>query len=294
MPSAFAWMAAGAVCFGLMNFFARVSSAHTHWAVTACVRAAVGAIVAAVAALAQGQPPFVKPTAMLWQRTAFGTISMACTFFALSDHRAPLADAVTLSNTTPVFLALLAPLFLRERNGKRLAIALPLAAAGVVLVLRPTFLFPDPAHAPKPGAIVPETVAVAGAFFAAFAMMSLRRLQKGENPEAVVVHFSTFAALAMAGVALVLAPGLPPRESWMPMIATGLCAGAAQIFMTRAYALARAARVSAIGYLAIVVSALLGALVLHEPLSPHATVGMVAIIAAGLVISLVGIRQTPH
>ncbi len=280
-------MAAGAILFGLMNFFARVSSAHAYWAVTAAVRAGIGALVAAIAARAQGYPPLVKASPLLWQRTVFGTVAMGCTFFALSDHRAPLADAVTLSNTTPVFLALLAPFFLHERNGRALAVALPLAAGGVVLVLHPTFLFPDTAHPPQPGAFIPEFTAVGGAVFAAFAMMSLRRLHRDENPESVVVHFSLFAAIAMTVVALFFAPEMPTKDAWPPMIATGVCAGFAQIFMTRAYALARAARVSAIGYLAIVVSAMLGALVLHEPLSAHATLGMVLIIIGGLLVSLV-------
>ncbi len=289
-PSAFVWMAAGAVCFGLMNFFARVSSAHAHWAITACVRAAVGAVVAAIAAIAQGHPPLVKPTPLLWQRTVLGTTAMGLTFFALSDHRAPLADTVTLANTTPVFLAILAPFFLQERNGRRLAFALPIAVAGVVLVLHPTFLFPDAAHPPQPGAIVPESVAVVAALFSAFAMMTLRKLQKGENPESIVVHFSAVAAVVMGVIALFTAPGLPPKESVPPMLATGLAAGMGQMFMTRAYSLARAARVSAIGYLAIVVSAALGSLALHEPLSTHATLGMCLVIAAGLLIGVLGIR----
>ena len=219
-PSAFVWMAAGAVCFGLMNFFARVSSAHAHWAITACVRAAVGAVVAAIAAIAQGHPPLVKPTPLLWQRTVLGTTAMGLTFFALSDHRAP----------------------------------------------------------------------VVAALFSAFAMMTLRKLQKGENPESIVVHFSAVAAVVMGVIALFTAPGLPPKESVPPMLATGLAAGMGQMFMTRAYSLARAARVSAIGYLAIVVSAALGSLALHEPLSTHATLGMCLVIAAGLLIGVLGIR----
>lgn len=281
-------MAASALGFGLMSFLARVSSQHAaHWAVTACTRSLVGAAVAAIASLARGGPILVSPTRMLWQRSVFGTASMMCTFYALSDGRAPLADAVTLTNTTPVFLAILAPLVLGEKGGLRVALAVPIAAAGVVLVLRPVFLF---GGAARPDALVPEAIAVLGALFSSFAMLSLRRVSQGETPEAIVVHFSLTSAAVNGLVALFLAKA-PSAGAWLPMIGAGLCAGFAQIAMTRAYSLARAARVGALGYLAVVVSAMLGVVVLGEPLSPHAAAGMALVIAGGAITSLTAPRK---
>jgi drug/metabolite transporter (DMT)-like permease len=70
------------------------------------------------------------------------------------------------------------------------------------------------------------------------------------------------------------------------MLVTGVCAGFGQLAMTRAYALDQAARVGAVGYLAVVVSALLGALALGEVPDALATIGMLLVIAGGLVTSL--------
>jgi drug/metabolite transporter (DMT)-like permease len=120
--------------------------------------------------------------------------------------------------------------------------------------------------------------------------MSLRRVSQGETPEGIVVHFSLVAAVFHGLLALVVAPA-PDKSAIAPMIATGVCAGLAQIAMTRAYSLARAARVGAMGYLAIVVSAAMGALLLHEPLSPHAALGMGLVISGGLVIGWAGLRE---
>ena len=54
---------------------------------------------------------------------------MAATFYALSSRTLPLGDTVTLLNLTPIFLAVLAPIFLREPTGRAVALALLLRAA---------------------------------------------------------------------------------------------------------------------------------------------------------------------
>jgi drug/metabolite transporter (DMT)-like permease len=61
--------------------------------------------------------------------------------------------------------------------------------------------------------------------------------------------------------------------------------------MTRAYALERAARVSGVSYLQVVVSALLGAIALHEWPSPRTAAGMALVVAGGLVVAVAGLRE---
>jgi drug/metabolite transporter (DMT)-like permease len=70
------------------------------------------------------------------------------------------------------------------------------------------------------------------------------------------------------------------------MILSGLCAGLAQLAVTRAYAVEHAARVSGLNYLAVVVSALLGAAFLGERPGPQAIAGMALVVAGGLVVVL--------
>ena len=70
--------------------------------------------------------------ALFW-RSLFGTAAMATTFYALSSRTLPLGDTVTLLNLTPIFLAVLAPIFLRERTSRSVAFALLLALGGVML-----------------------------------------------------------------------------------------------------------------------------------------------------------------
>jgi drug/metabolite transporter (DMT)-like permease len=276
-------MALGACLFALMNFFARLASATAPWPMVGGVRALIGAAVAVAVAKARGASLVTHERRAVLLRSLFGTAAMVCTFYALTSPALSLGDTVTLLNLAPVFLALLAPMVLREKTSPASALAIALALAGVVLVVRPAALFGG-AEGGAPGAGTTAAVAVLAAFFTSIAMMLLRRIGPRETPESVAFHFSLFAALVMGAIG---ASDLrvPEARDAACMVAAGLCAGFAQLAMTRAYALERAARVSAMSYLAVVVSALLGAAVLGESPTATALVGMGLVVVGGVVVT---------
>jgi drug/metabolite transporter (DMT)-like permease len=284
-----AWMAVGSVLFALMNFFARMASAHASWTLVATVRALVGASVAFGVARARSAPLFVKDRRGIWLRSAFGTAAMLATFYALGSPAIALGDVATLANLTPVLVAILAPFFLGERAGRRMAVALPLCIVGVVLILHPPLLYGG--GPPRSGAsYVAGAVALSAAGFTASAMILLRRMGPHEGAEAISLHFSLVAA---ATCAILSIPSLARPSSrgvgWM--LAAGIAGGLAQLAMTRAYALERAARVSGMAYLGVVATAGLGAAFLGEQPTPAALGGMALVIAGGLVVTFAGIRS---
>ena len=287
-PEAFAWMAASATLFALMNFFARIAGEHLSWTVVTCVRALIGAAVALLVARMRGANIRVRNQRGMWWRAAWGTGAMLCTFYSVSSPALPLGDSVTLLNLTPVFLAVLAPLLIGERAGRRVGIALPLSLAGTVLVMHPAFLFGGAAL--SRASLVVAFVCIGGALCTCFAMMMLRTLGKSESPEAIALQFSLVAA-AVAGVLAVPHLAIPSARDALWILATGICAGLGQLCMTRAYALERAARVSGVSYLSIVVSASLGAIALHEWPGGLAIAGMLLVITGGLVVTVAGLRD---
>jgi drug/metabolite transporter (DMT)-like permease len=277
-------MATGAVLFALMNFFARLASSSASWMTVGGLRALIGALVAVAVARVRGTSLVAKDRKAVFWRSLFGTAAMATTFYALSSRTLPLGDTVTLLNLTPVFLAVLAPFVLRERTSTAVAVALLLSLAGVVLILHPSFAW-GASTAAGPSARTTAGFAVLSAFLSSIAMMMLRRAGKTENPEAIAVHFSLFAGGVMT-VLSVFDFQLPTLRDAGLIAATGVCAGFAQLAMTRAYTLERAARVSGMGYLAVVASALLGAAVLGERPTLGAIAGMALVVGGGLVVSL--------
>ncbi len=283
-------MALSAVLFALMNLFARVATASASWASVAAARAAVGALVALVVARVRGVSLAPKDAGGVFCRSLLGTVSMLATFYALSSRTMSLGDTVTLLNLAPVFLAVLAPFFLRERTSAAVAIAIGIALGGVMLIVRPTFLFGADttvtAVAPSgPSATATAAVAVGAALSTSIAMMLLRRVGQKERPEAVAFHFSLFAAVALFAISL-FDLRMPTLRDAACMVGAGLCAGFAQLAMTRAYALESAARVSGMSYLSVVASAALGAILLGERPGPTALVGMALVVLGGVLVTI--------
>lgn len=289
---ALAYMAASATLFALMNFFARLASSTGSWASVGAVRALVGALVAFLVARSRGASLEMGDKRALLLRSLFGTASMLATFYALSSRTLSLGDTVTLLNLTPVFLAVVAPLVLRERTPPAVVIAIAVALAGVVLVVHPTFLFGvDPGVAklgeglPGPSAAASAASATCASLLAAVAMTMLRRVGQRDTAEGIAMYFSLFAFVVFAAVAT-LDPRMPSGRDMLFMVLAGVAAGFAQIAMTRAYALERAARVGSMSSLAVVASALLGAGLLRERPTASAVAGMGLVVASGLLVTL--------
>jgi drug/metabolite transporter (DMT)-like permease len=277
-------MASGAVLFALMNFFARLATSSTSWATVGAVRALIGALVAFAVARMRGASLVANDRRAVFWRSLFGTAAMSATFYALSSRTLGLADTVTLLNLTPIFLAVLAPFVLRERTTAAVALALLLSLGGVVLILHPSFAWQPADTTPGPSAAATAGFAVLAAFLASIAMMLLRRVGRTETTESIAVHFSLFAAASL-GLLSLFDLRMPTLRDAGFMIAAGICAGFAQLALTRAYALERAARVSGMGYLAVVASALLGGAVLGERPTPGAIAGMGLVVVGGLVVT---------
>jgi drug/metabolite transporter (DMT)-like permease len=286
-------MAVSATLFALMNLLARLAAESASWATTAAVRALIGALVSYVVARARGRSLAPSDRKALLGRSLFGTISMVLTFYALSSPSLPLGDTVTLLNLSPVFLAVLAPIFLREKTTAIVGVAMALALTGVVFVVRPAFLFgggAPRAFAGGPTATTTAMVAVAAAFSTSFGMMMLRRVGQKEAPEAVAFHFSMFAGITMTLLSL-FDLRVPTLRSAAYMVGAGVCAGIAQLAMTRAYALEHAARVGGMGYLSVVASTLLGAAVLGERPTSTTVLGATLVIVGGVLVTLRGARM---
>ena len=281
-------MAPSAVLFSTMNFLARVATTSTSWATIAATRAVIGALVAYTVARMRGGTVAAKDYRAVFWRSFFGTISMLSTFFALSSKTVTLGDVVTLLNVSPVFLALLAPFVLKERTSKLVGLAIGVALTGVVFVVRPSFVFGHVGAVVHgvtgPSATVTAMVAIGAALSTSIAMMMLRRVGQTESPEAIAFHFSIFAAVVLTLISLfdLRAPSL--RDAVFMLLA-GICAGFGQLAMTRAYSLENAARVGGMSYLAVPVSALLGTVFLDERLGPTTTIGMILVVAGGILVT---------
>jgi drug/metabolite transporter (DMT)-like permease len=283
------WMALSSLLFATMNVLVRLASARVPWSEVAAARTSVGAAVAIGFAVSRGASLKIQDRRLSWARSTFGTLAMLCGFYAMGAPTIALGDAVTLGSTSPIFVALLSPWLLGERSGARVWAATGIAFVGLCFVAGPTFHIAG--HV--------ATIATAGGFFSGMAMIWLRKLSgtagpasgaAKESPEAIVAHFSLVAAATTLAVALptLRAVDLPTA---LLLVGTGVFGGLAQLAMTRAYALEKAARLGALGYLGIVFAHLFAAVALGERPRPIEAIGAVLIVAAGLALALGAVRE---
>jgi drug/metabolite transporter (DMT)-like permease len=212
---------------------------------------------------------------------------MVMSFRALTSHSVSLGDTVTLLNLSPVLVASLAPLLLRERTTRGTAIAIALSFVGAALVVHTGAEAPAATTGPSAPATI--ATAVAAACATSLAMILLRRVGQTESTEAIALHFSLFAGVAMTVLTLFDARMPTPRDAAC-MVLAGIAGGFAQIAMTRAYALEAAAKVGSLSYTSVVASTALGALVLGERPTPTALVGTGLVIAGGLLVTFARAR----
>jgi drug/metabolite transporter (DMT)-like permease len=281
------WMTVASALFAVMNVLVRLSSACVPWSEVAAVRGIVGAAVAVAVARTRGVALVIHDRRLGWARSLFGTGALLCGFYAMGSPGMALGDAVTLQSLSPIFVALLAPALLGERGGRRVWIATAAAFVGVALVAGPSF------HV----AARPAVIATLGAFLSAMAMIWLRRLgRKGgsgaaaESPEAIVAHFSIVAATVTTLLAL-RDPRAPDAIGALMLASTGVTGGLAQIAMTRAYALERAARLGPVSYLGVVLSHAGGTLLLGEPTGPAQLAGTALVVGSGVVLAIAAMRD---
>ncbi len=244
--SALGWMVLAQACFAGMNVCTRLGARDLPWAEVGAARFLVGALMAAALGVYQGSSLRIMDRPSTRRRSLFGALSALCTFYALGSSRIALGDVATLGATAPIFVAALSGPLLGERVGGRVTLAILLVFAGIIGVVGPSFGIAAPVAA----------AAIAGALLYALALIWLRKVGPGETAPAVVLHFSMVGLCAMLAFAIPVWKW-PDAGATLLLLGAGLSGGGAQIAMTRAYSLHRAAPLAALSGLGIVLTHLL-------------------------------------
>jgi len=185
-----------------------------------------------------------------------------------------LATVFAIEFTMPVWVALLAMLFLGERLNQGRVVMLLLGLAGIAIILRPGL-----------GAFHPAAlVMVLGSVFFAGNMIMTKRLSATDAPICVLFWMSVvqIPLTLAAAVPRWVTPGLADLP-WILAIGSG--SFIAHYSLTRAMKLGDATLVVPIDFLRLPLIAVVGALVYAEPLEAAIFVGA-AVIFAGSYYSL--------
>lgn len=205
-------------------------------------------------------------------RASSGFLSLLLYFYAIS--MLPLATAVTLSYTSPLFLTIYLGWFGKMRLNAAMLGALGLGFIGVVLLLQPTLRADQ-----LPGGLI----GLGSGVLAGLAYYNVRELGTlGEPEERTVFYFSLLSTIASALWMVLFEFHRIDWHGALLLLGVGAFATLAQLAMTRAYKRGKTFVSASLAYSTVVFASLFGALVWHEILSPEAWLAILLIIASGV------------
>ena len=208
----------------------------------------------------------------LWLRGLFGGVSLILSFASI--QRIGPGESSFLTATSGVFVLALSPAFLGQKNAWYDWLAILGALLGLFFLLEPQMNTSD-----LPGRLL----GVASGFIAALAYLMIARAGQ-TNPSRSIVFYFSFVAFLLHLLWFMLDPRPIPigRDAWALALLTGLSGSLAQAFMTRAYQLAPAGLVSAVGYCVPVMNLGLSVWLLDKVPNDQALLGCLLILITGI------------
>ena len=186
----------------------------------------------------------------------------------------PLATAVTLNYTSPLFLTLLTTMILKDHFQWLLAVAVVLGFAGVVLLLRPSL---------QEDQWSGGLIGLASGFFAAIAYLNIRHLGNLGEPDWRVVFYFTLISTIITSIWMMFDTFHPITPfNFLLLMGIGITATLAQLALTRAYHTGKVLVVGALAYSTVLFACVWGILIWGEALSLLSFIGIGCIVAGGL------------
>ncbi len=270
------WMIVSCFLFACMGVCVKLASSAFSTGEIVLWRGIVSTAMMTALALSQGVPLRTPHWRMHLSRSLSGSTALVCYFFAIGVL--PLATAVTLNYTSPLFVALLLALFFGERLNWIASGAVIMGFAGVVVLLRPTL---------QPEQWFGAVAGLGSGALASLAYISLRELGRAGEPEVRTVFWFSLMTTAI-GLAWTLTGELhlPDPAQLATLLGVGLFGGLAQLAMTRSYRYGRTVVSANLSYATVVFASLFGMLLWGEIMPPSAWLAIALIIAGAIVVSL--------
>jgi drug/metabolite transporter (DMT)-like permease len=234
-------------------------------------------------AMLRGASPWPINRAVLGLRVGAGFIAMSC--FYTAAHGLTVADLSLLGRLQPVLIAIVAPMVLGrgERVDPRVWLLLAAGVVGTGVLLGPQLAVGNVYGLWAMGAVVCSGIA----------HTSLRVLGRTESSATVVLWFQVGVTVLALLAVLVTTGDLPrlPSAALLPWLAgVGVAGTAGQVLMTRAYALDRAAVVSAASHTSPVWAVIADALLFSVLPGTTTLAGGGILVAAALALVLMPAR----
>ncbi len=282
------WMLLAALGFALMGALVKLGATKFSSSELVFYRSLFGLITVSLYLRSQKLSLATPVLFKQMSRALVGFASLVLFFYAIAHL--PLATAMTLNYTSPLFLALLSPFLLQEPLKRTLLLALIIGFIGVSLLLKPTL---------NSGNALAGSLGLLSGLGAAWAYVHVKQLGQQNEPDTRTVFYFTLVSTVLAGLWMLMAPQLQRLDgmssvllggfhhlNWQDMpllIGLGATATVAQLAMTRAYRTGDTLVVASLAYTTVVLASLFGVLWWGEQLSIGDCLAISLIVLSGLI-----------
>jgi len=243
-------------------------------------RSVISIVISYYAIRLKGIPALGHQKGLLFSRGFIGFIALTCVFYGVTHL--PLAEATVLQYLHPMFTAVLAGFFLRERPSLGTIICIFLSFGGLLFIVRPDFMFGGVDNGFDKLAI---TIAIGGAFGSACAYTLVRKLSKTEDPAVIVLYFPLVSLPATIPF-LINDFVMPQGITWLYLLAVGITTQIGQVTLTKGIQLETASKATSYSYLQVVFAIVLG-VIFYSEIPDLMTLAGAALIISGAYINAV-------
>lgn len=205
-------------------------------------------------------------------RAVIGTLASFC--YTISMHYIPIVNGTLLFNTAPLFIPLLATLFLKVKIQKSTWIAVFIGFIGIVIIIHPT------------EAIFTQTgnlIGILSGICLAIAYL-LMKLLTGTDPGMRIIFYYLGLGTLLQIPALFFMSPLPSLESCFYAMFAGILLLGAQMALVKAYQYADASQVGIYQYTSVVFVGLLDWLLWNSVPTTGEIFGILLVSIAGILI----------
>lgn len=277
LPVSVRFMLLSALSFSLMTACVKlVSTYHIPVFEIVAARAIISLLISYLDIKRKKIPMWGNNKKLLIARGVVGSLAILCVYYAVTTL--PLAEATLLQYTYPVFTAVLAFIFLKEKIQRSTLLCILFCLVGVIVMVKPNLAESSDAALPW----VSIAVALLGALGSAIAYVIVKRLSKVEDSSVIIFYFPLIAlpfSLLLLGSDFVM----PSMEALVLLIFVGLFTQGGQIGITKAMQSEGATKVTAFSYIQVVFSIVLGLFIFDEVPSIWTLSGGALIIVGALV-----------
>ena len=175
-----------------------------------------------------------------------GLTAINCYFYTVTSL--PLVNAVTLSNTKPLFVPLVIFLATRHLISRFKMVGLILGFCGVLLLLKPTVGFMH--HATVVGLI--------GGFAGAVSLVGIRQLSKSESTQTIMAYYFLISIIILFLPMIFTWKPLLHSMDWVYLFLLGVTSAFYQFCLTKALTYTQPTKVSSVAYLSVLFSGFTG------------------------------------